>query len=167
MKKDTVLINEKVVGEHLKPVFNFALFCFIAAVVFFALMIVFSILNNNWLEVSTIIFAIVGALCLFAGLFAIINYVKGINIAKTHASKMDYEFFDDHLSYVTSRDDRVIQQGDIPYQNLAGYKETKNYVFLAIKDNSFLAFNKSEDILSFVKEKGLVRIKTVQASRKK
>jgi hypothetical protein len=61
----------------------------------------------------------------------------------------------------------VIQQGDIPYQNLAGYKETKNYVFLAIKDNSFLAFNKSEDILSFVKEKGLARIKTIQASRKK
>ena len=167
MKKDSVIINEKVAGEHLKPVFNFALFCFIAAIVFFALMVVFSILNNNWFGVSTIIFAIVGALCLFGGLFSLINYIKGINITKAHSSKMDYEFFNDHLSYTTSRDGRVIQQGDVPFTSLVGYKETKNYVFLAINSNSFLAFNKSEDILSFVKEQGLVRIKTVQANRKK
>ena len=167
MKKDSVIIDEKVAKEHLKPVFNFALFCFIATLVFAALDIVFSSLSNNWFDLSSIIFMIVGALCLFGGIFFLLNYIKGINLTKKHVTKMDYEFFDDHISYVSSRDDRVVQQGDIPFTALASYRETKSYIFLGLSNNSFLTFNKSEDIISFVNEKGLAKVKTITVNRKK
>ena len=167
MEKATVVVNENVAKEHLKSVINFAIFCFASAIVFFTLMIVFSILNNNWLEVSTVIFAIVGALSLFAGVFFLIQYAKGVRLAKTQSNTVDYEFFNDHLTFVTSRNDQIIQKGEVNYQDLVGYKETKNYVFLLMSNQHFLPFEKSEDILSFVQAKKLPLVKSVKVNRKK
>lgn len=166
MKKATVIVNENVAKEHLKPVINFTIFCFASAIVFFTLMIVFSILNNNWLEVSTIIFAIVGALSLFAGILFLLQYLKGINMAKRLANTVSYEFFDDHLTYVTTRGEQVIQQGTVNYQDLISYKETKNYIFLEMSDHNFLPFEKTEEILSFIKEKELPLFKSIKAVKK-
>ena len=167
MEKRTIVIDEKVTKEFMAHLLKMVVFCFICAVVFAGLYVLFSVLNNNWGEPLNIVILVVAAFLVVAGLTFLMWYVKGNAQASMFVRTAEYEFLDDYLSFILFRKEEKIEEGKYYYDDMAGYKLTKNYVFLALKNNSYIAVHKTDEVISFLNQKGLPLIKSISVKKRK
>ena len=74
--------------------------------------------------------------------------------------KLVSEFADEYFAYDLYRENEKVEQGKIYYVDLMGYKQTKHYLFLGLKNNNYIGVNKVEGLVEFVRNKGLKEIKS-------
>lgn len=165
MEKIETIIDRNVAKEHLAPLIRNALFCFISSIVIVGLYILFSILEKNWVAVINIILLVAGIFIFLAGFFFLFMYFSNLKKIGDSSNRIVYEFLDDHLTFTTYKKDEFIQEGKISYSDFIGYKETKNYIFLGLKGNSFVVINKTQSVIDFIKDKGLNKIKAINFKR--
>ena len=93
--------------------------------------------------------------------FLLIRIQKLINENAKFDRSSVIEMLDECFTYEVYRNDEKIEEGKCYYHDLLGYKETKNYVFLVMRNNSYLGVNKVDGLISFLDSKNLRRIKKI------
>lgn len=85
----------------------------------------------------------------------IIAYLTALNKVKNFTRTIVYDFLDDSIIFEIYRKEEKIENGKIYYQDLVSYKVSKNYIYLKLQNNTWLAINKEEGLLDFIQSKGI------------
>mgnify|MGYP002868507777 CR=1 FL=1 len=165
MDKITTVINEKAVKEYLSPLVKFIIFCFVGFIIFIALYFIFAIISNNWLDPLHYVFIAVALICLVGAFIFLFKYLKSINLVKKHQTTLNYEFFDDYFIFISSNENRKVDERKIFYSDLVSYRESKNYYFLMLNDNNAFIINKNEEVIKLIKEKGISKTRNIIVRR--
>ena len=155
MKQIKTLIDSKSTKEFIQGNFIFSLVSFVVSLAIIALYIVFGVLNKSWVDPIQIILVVLGAVLLVLSIIMVVAYINAINKMKNYVRTVVYDFLDDAISFDIFRDEEKVESGKIYYQDFLEYKESKNYVYLRLKNNTWLAINKEEELISFLQSKGI------------
>ena len=142
---------------------------FIGAVVCGGLYATLSTLQNDWANILNITLLFFGVLFLLLGFFILPGYVKSTRKNNDFFRIVTYDFQDDFVITEVFKNDEKIAEAKYYYRDVLGYRETKNYIFLKVNNNSFFGIYKTDELLTFVKEKGFKKLKlrVISANKKK
>lgn len=155
MKKIETRIDGASAKEFVKGSYILDYVAFGVSLLCIALYIIFGIKDGEWFSILELVMIIAGALLLVlaVSLFFMLN--KSIKKANDFPRTITYEFEKDYFLYAVSRNEEVIENGKLLYSDLLCYKETKNYVYAELKNGSWFAIRKVDDIVNFLISKGL------------
>ena len=111
--------------------------------------------GRNWLSALQLILLTVGILLIVLAIVLLNMLNKAITKSNEFKRTITYDFSDEYLSYEVMRNDGVIENGKLSYSDLSNYKETKNFIFVGLKNNTWFAIDKAEWLISFLNSKGL------------
>lgn len=122
---------------------------------------------NDFGSVVNVVSIVTAILSLAFALVAFRSYKRAINYAREYVRTLTIEFLDDCMTSEGYKGGEKISEGKFFYDDALAYKISKNYVFLMLKNNTFLPLNKTEEIINFLKEKGLKETKSLVVKKKK
>ena len=166
MEKLTTIINKNTTKELIKNTFVLSIVALIVGLVMIGLYILFGALNNSWLEPLQIILVVLAVILLVLAVVIILSYVGSLSKMKNYVRKIVYDFQDEFILFDIYKDEELIEQGKVYYQDLIEYKETKNFIFIKLSNNTWLSFSKVDGLVEFFASKGLTKFKAVKANRK-
>ncbi len=155
MKQIKTLIDKKSTKEFMQGYFRLSLVSFGVSFLMIALYIIFGILNSSWADPLQIVLVVSGGVLLVLSILMLTTYLNTINKTKSFIRTIVYDFNDETISFDIFREEEKIESGKIYYQDFVEYKESKNYIFLKLKNNTWLAIDKEEGLIDFIKSKGL------------
>lgn len=155
MEKITTTIDGKSTREFTKSTYLLDFVALAASLLCIALYIVFGIANNDWTSSMQLVILIVGILLLVLALALLFVLSKTIKKANEFNRTITYQFDDEYLVYEVTRNNETIENGKLPYTDLVKYKETKNYVFVELKNNTWFVIDKVDSLISFLEGKGI------------
>ena len=155
MKQIKTLIDKNSTKEFMQGYFRLSLVGFGVSLLIIALYIVFGILNNSWTDPLQIVLVVLGGVLLVLSILMVTTYLKTINKTKSFVRTIVYCFSDEAISFEIFREEENIENGKIYYQDFMEYKESKNYIFLKLKNNTWLAINKEEGLVDYIQSKGI------------
>lgn len=159
MKQIKTIIDQNSTKEFIQGNFIFALASLGFALVIVALYVVFGIINHSWTDPVQIILLVLAAVLIVLSIIMIVAHLKAMNKMKGYVRTIIYDFLDDVISFEIYRDEEKIETGKIYYQDFLDYKVSKHYVYLRLRNNTWLAINKEEELISFIKNKGIQKHK--------
>lgn len=165
MKEIKTLINEQSAKEFLKGNLIVSIVGIIVSLVIIALYVVFGIINHSWLDFLQIILVVLGAVLLVISIIMIVNYLSSILKMKNFTRTIIYTFSDTAITYDIYRNDEKVESGRTIYNDLIEYKETKNYIYLRQRNNTWLILNKEQELLDFINTRGIPKFKSVRMNR--
>ena len=166
MEQIKTIINKNSTKEFIHGMFIFALFSLIVGLAMLGLYITFGVINNSWFDVLQIILLIIAILILFFGGFVIFRYFASLKKMDGYQSIIIYDFLDDYVSFDIYRNEEVVESGKVYYQDFLDYKETKSFIYLRLKNNTWLAIKKEEGLLDFIINKGISKYSTFKVVKK-
>lgn len=166
MKKISTLIDKNSTKEFSQGTFIFALVAFVIALGIIALYIIFGVLNNSWLDLMQIVLVVLGGVLVVLCVLIVINYLNAIKKMEGFERTIVYDFLDDAVTYDIYREEEIVENGKIYYEDILDYKMTKSYVFLRLKNNSWLGVKKEEGLIEFIKSKGIFKHSSFRTVRK-
>ena len=162
MEKIKTVLDEKATKEFMKGGFILAYVGIAVSLLVFAIYVLFGVINNSWVDTISIVLLIAGITLLLLSLFLLFFYMNAVKKAGAFIRTAEYEFLDDSLVYTLYRNDEKIEEGKQYYQDLVDYRESKNYVFIRLKNNTFFAITKVDGLVDFLASKGLHKFKTIR-----
>ena len=159
MKQIKTLIDSKSTKEFIQGNFIFALASLGFALVIVALYVVFGIINHSWADPVQIILLVLAAVLIVLSMIMVVAYLKAMNKMKDYVRTIIYDFLDDAISFEIYRDEEKIETGKIYYQDFLDYKVSKHYVYLRLKNNTWLVIDKEEELIPFIQNKGIQKHK--------
>lgn len=166
MEKLTTIIDKNATKELIQSTFVLSIVALITGILMIGIYVFFGFLNNSWLDPLQIIIVVLAVILLVLALVIILSYVGSLSKMKNYVRKIVYDFKDDEIVFEIYKDEELVEQGKVYYQDLLEYKETKNFVFIRLSNNTWLTFKKVNGLVDFFASKGLTKYKTVKASRK-
>ena len=160
MEKITTILDGKVTKELVKHHIAEGIVGIIFGLLVIAAYITMSIIKKDWLDALFVVLLALGAIVLCFGILLV--GISSISIKKSSEfkRKLVSEFADEYFTYDLYRENEKVEQGKIYYVDLMGYKQTKHYLFLGLKNNNYIGINKVEGLVEFVRSKGLKEIKS-------
>ena len=143
--------------EFVKGTYILDYVALVVGVICIALYVFFGIKDANWLSGLQILTIGSGLLLVILAIVLLASLNKAIKKADEFARTIAYEFEDEHLIYAVYRNEEIIENGKLPYSDLTRYKESKNYVFVGLNNNTWFAMNKVEGLTSFLESKGIYK----------
>ena len=166
MEKIITNIDKSSTKEFIQGTFLFSWVAFAFSFVLIGLYITFGIINNSWSEFLQIVLVVLGGLLLILSILIIFNYLNALKKVEDFKRTIVYDFLDEYIAFDIYREQEVIENGKVYYVDLIDYKVTKNYVFLRLKNNTWLAIKKEEGLIDFITSKGIVKHNALRIVRK-
>ena len=166
MKENKTLINEQSAKEFLKGNLIVSVVGVVVSLVIIALYVVFGIINHSWLDFLQIVLVVLGTVLLVLSIIMIVNYLSSILKMKNFTRTIIYAFSDTAINYDIYRNDEKVESGRTIYNDLIEYKETKNYIYLRQRNNTWLILNKEQELLDFINTRGIPKFKSVKMNRR-
>ncbi len=166
MKEIKTLINEQSAKEFLKGNLIVSIVGIVVSFVIIALYVVFGITNHSWLDFLQIILVVLGATLLVISIIMIVNYLSSILKMKNFTRTVIYTFSDTAITYDIYRNDEKVESGRTIYNDLIEYRETKNYIYLRQRNNTWLILNKEQELLDFINTRGIPKFKSVKMNKR-
>ena len=149
--------NKKCIKELFKNSFLISIFGLAAGIICFATYITFSIINNNWTDLWSIILIIAGVFVISISLVLFLKIIKLEKVAEESNGTFKETFLDDRLKVETFRGDTKVDEKEITYASLIHFSSTSNYVFLKLENKSVLPVSKTEELINFLLSKNIKR----------
>ena len=159
MEKIETNIDDRMVKEAYRPLFRLSIIAIGIAIAFVIFYVIFSILNKNWFDALNLIALSVSFVLVICAIYLLVRIHQMVKKEQEFSRKAIYELLDEYVSYEVYRNDEKIESGKAYYKDLLGYKETKNTVFLVMRNNSLLGIKKVNGLIDFIKSKGLEKKK--------
>ena len=156
MEKIRTTLDERSVKELLHGAIVLAIISFAVSLLTIALFLVF-FFHDMHVDPSSISLLIAGGILLLSSILLYSMQKLAIKRARQFAREATYEFLDDVIGYEVYRDEQLMESGKLPYQDFLDYRETKNYIFVRLRNNTYLAIDKVDGLSDFLKSKGLKR----------
>ena len=167
MEKITTEINTKAIKELMKPYIGFFFFSIGFALLMGLVYVLVSFSDNSWGNpFHVVLIVLTGVIFLFSFLF-LSTYFTTVKRASLIERTMVYEFLDEHFIVEGFKGDEKIEEVKHLYSETQGYRLSKNYIFLLLDAGGFLPITRSEELISFLKEKGIKETKSFAAKAKK
>ena len=166
MDKLTTVVDGESSREFVKGTFildyvalGVGIFCII-------LYLIFGIGQRDWLVILNLILLTVGILLVVLSIVLLAKLNTAIKKGNEFKRTVTYEFESEHLLYEVTRNEEVIESGKLPYTDLTSYKETENYVYVGLKNNTWFVMKKVEGLVQFLESRGLKSFKAVKFNKK-
>ena len=166
MDKLTTVVDGESSREFVKGTFildyvalGVGIFCII-------LYLIFGIGQRDWLVILNLILLTVGILLVVLSIVLLAKLNTAIKKGNEFKRTVTYEFESEHLLYEVTRNEEVIESGKLPYTDLTSYKETENYVYVGLKNNTWFVMKKVEGLVQYLESKGLKSFKAVKFNKK-
>lgn len=156
MEKIRTKVDERSIKELLHGAIILAIVSFVLSLLIIVLFLIF-FFHDMSVDPSSISLIIAGGLLLLSSILLYSMQKLAIKRARQFVREVEYEFLDDSISYEVYRNEEKVESGKLPYQDFLDYRETKNYVFVRLKNNTYLAIDKVDGLSDFLKSKGLKR----------
>lgn len=154
MEKIRTKVDERSIKELLHGAIILAIVSFVLSLLIIVLFLIFFFRDMS-VDPSSISLIIAGGLLLLSSILLYSMQKLAIKRARQFVREVEYEFLDDSISYEVYRNEEKVESGKLPYQDFLDYRETKNYVFVRLKNNTYLAIDKVDGLSDFLKSKGL------------
>ena len=152
--------------ELMKNTLVLAIIALIVGSLMVGLYLLFGFLNNSWLEPLQIILVVLAIILLVLAGIIILSYLGSLSKMKNYVRKIVYEFKEEEIIFEIYKEDELVEQGKVSYQDLIEYKESKSHIFVKLSTNAWLSFSKVDGLLEFFTSKGLTKFKSIKANRK-
>ena len=149
--------NKKCIKELFKNSFLISIFGLVAGVICFAAYVTFSIINNSWTDMWSIILIIAGVFVISVSLVLFLKIIKLEKVAEESNGTFKETFLDDRLKVETFRGEIKVDEKEITYASLINFSLTSNYVFLKLENKSVLPVTRSEELINFLLSKNIKR----------
>ena len=156
MEKIRTTIDERPIKELLHGALILAIASFAISLLTLGLFLIF-FFHDMKVDPSSIGLLVAGGILLFSSIFLYFTQRLALKRARQFVREATYEFLDDSISYEVYRDEELVESGKLRYQDFIDYRETKNYIFVRLRNNTYLAMDKVEGLSDFLKSKGLKR----------
>ena len=166
MDKITTKIDGQSAKEFVKGTFILDYVAICVGVLCLLLYLFFGIKDGNWLSGISIILLVVGLLLIILASVLLSTLINAIKKADEFTRTITYEFEADYFIYEVSRNDEIIENGKLPYTDLTEYKETEHYVYVGLKNNTWFAINKVDNLVAYLESKGLTKFKAIKTAKK-
>lgn len=167
MEKISTDINSKAIKELMKPYISYFFFGVGFSLLMALVYVLVSFSDNSWGNpFHVVLIVLTGVIFLFSFLF-LTTYSGSIKRASLIERTMVYEFLDEHFIVEGFKGDEKLEEAKHLYSETQGYRLSKNYIFLLLDAGGFLPITRSEELISFLKEKGIKETKSFAAKAKK
>ena len=160
MKDIKTLIDKKSAKEFIQGNLIFSFVSLGVSLVIIALYVIFGVINKSWLDTLQIVLIVLGGILLVLSIIMIVNYVASINKMNNLVRTIVYHFSDVEITFDIYREEKLVQSGKALYNDLLEYKETKNYIYIRQRNNTWLILNKEDELISFLNNKGIFKHKS-------
>ena len=160
MKDIKTLIDKKSAKEFIQGNLIFSFVSLGMSLVIIALYVVFGVINKSWLDTLQIVLIVLGGVLLVLSIIMIVNYVASINKMDNLVRTIVYHFSDVEITFDIYREEKLVQSGKALYNDLLEYKETKNYIYIRQRNNTWLILNKEDELIAFLNNKGIFKHKS-------
>ena len=160
MKDIKTLIDKKSAKEFIQGNLIFSFVSLDVSLVIIALYVIFGVINKSWLDTLQIVLIVLGGILLVLSIIMIVNYVASINKMDNLVRTIVYHFSDVEITFDIYREEKLVQSGKALYNDLLEYKETKNYIYIRQRNNTWLILNKEDELISFLNNKGIFKHKS-------
>ena len=160
MKDIKTLINKKPAKEFIQGNLIFSFVSLGVSLVIIALYVIFGVINKSWLDTLQIVLIVLGGILLVLSIIMIVNYVASINKMDNLVRTIVYHFSDVEITFDIYREEKLVQSGKALYNDLLEYKETKNYIYIRQRNNTWLILNKEDELIAFLNNKGIFKHKS-------
>ena len=157
MEKITTTIDGNSAKEFIKGTYILDYVALGVGALCVVLYVIFGIAGDgkNWLSGLQLILLTVGVLLIVLAIVLLNMLNKAIKKSNEFKRTITYDFSDEYLIYEVMRNEELIENGKLTYADLSKYKETKNYVYVGLKNNTWLAIDKVDGLIDFLNSKGL------------
>ena len=156
MEAITTNIDKRVYKELYKKTIIFEAISIALGIILLTSCIIIGIINNNWSNALMIIYLALSIVLILVSLFYLFKIVNAINMFTKDNLLYTVNFQDEYMSTKVVRGEEVIRESKILYEEVLGYKETPNYIFLKTKAG-LVTLQKEEGLMDFVNQKGFIR----------
>ena len=160
MEKIITVIDSKSSKEFLQGTFILDYFALGVGILCLLLYVLFGVKDNHWLKGMNLILLSVGILLLVMAIVLLSMLYKALKKADEFKRTITYDFQDDYFTYEVIRNDEIIESGKLLYSDLTSYKETENYIYAGLKNNSWFSISKVDGLIDFLNNKGVRRYKS-------
>ena len=160
MKDIKTLIDKKSAKEFIQGNLIFSFVSLDVSLVIIALYVIFGVINKSWLDTLQIVLIVLGGILLVLSIIMIVNYVASINKMDNLVRTIVYHFSDVEITFDIYREEKLVQSGKALYNDLLEYKETKNYIYIRQRNNTWLILNKEDELIAFLNNKGIFKHKS-------
>ena len=160
MKDIKTLIDKKSAKEFIQGNLIFSFVSLGVSLVIIALYVIFGVINKSWLDTLQIVLIVLGGILLVLSIIMIVNYVASINKMDNLVRTIVYHFSDVEITFDIYREEKLVQSGKALYNDLLEYKETKNYIYIRQRNNTWLILNKEDELITFLNNKGIFKHKS-------
>ena len=160
MKDIKTLIDKKSAKEFIQGNLIFSFVSLGVSLVIIALYVIFGVINKSWLDTLQIVLIVLGGILLVLSVIMIVNYVASINKMDNLVRTIVYHFSDVEITFDIYREEKIVQSGRSSYNDLLEYKETKNYIYIRQRNNTWLILNKEDELIAFLNNKGIFKHKS-------
>ena len=160
MKDIKTLIDKKSAKEFIQGNLILSFVSLGVSLVIIALYVIFGVINKSWLDTLQIVLIVLGGILLVLSIIMIVNYVASINKMDNLVRTIVYHFSDVEITFDIYREEKLVQSGKALYNDLLEYKETKNYIYIRQRNNTWLILNKEDELISFLNNKGIFKHKS-------
>lgn len=160
MKDIKTLIDKKSAKEFIQGNLIFSFVSLGVSLVIIALYVIFGVINKSWLDTLQIVLIVLGGILLVLSIIMIVNYVASINKMDNLVRTIVYHFSDVEITFDIYREEKLVQSGKALYNDLLEYKETKNYIYIRQRNNTWLILNKEDELIAFLNNKGIFKHKS-------
>ena len=160
MEDIKTLIDKKSAKEFIQGNIVFSFVSLGVSLVIIALYVIFGVINKSWLDTLQIVLIVLGGILLVLSIIMIVNYVASINKMDNLVRTIVYHFSDVEITFDIYREEKLVQSGKALYNDLLEYKETKNYIYIRQRNNTWLILNKEDELIAFLNNKGIFKHKS-------
>ena len=166
MDKLTTIVDGESSREFVKGTFILDYVALGVGVFCILLYLIFGIGQRNWLVILNLILLTVGILLVVLSIVLLVKLNTAIKKGNEFKRTVTYEFESEHLLYEVTRNEEVIESGKLPYTDLTSYKETENYVYVGLKNNTWFVMKKVDGLVRYLESKGLKSFKAIKFNKK-
>lgn len=159
MKQIKTPIDKESTKEFVQGNLYFAIVSLGVALAIIALYVVFGVINHSWLDPLQIVLVVLGGVLLVLSIIMVVGYLNSINKMKDFHRTIAYSFSDDEITYDIYKEEEKVASGKTSYIDVLEYKEAKHFVYLRLRNNTWLVISKEEELLEFLNSKGIEKRK--------
>lgn len=167
MEKITTDINPKAIKELMKPYISYFFFSIGFALLMALVYVLVSFSDNSWGNPFHVVLIVLTSMIFLFSFLFLATYSGSIKRASLIERTMVYEFLDEHFIVEGFKGDEKLEEAKHLYSETQGYRLSKNYIFLLLDAGGFLPITRSEELISFLKGKGIKETKSFAAKAKK
>ena len=154
-------IKTKIDGSTIKELFSNLIISTVVGTViglgFLLAYIFISLSNDSWKEMMNVTFLVVGIILFLVSTFVLFKIVSTFITTRNSVAQSVSDFQDNSVNIVVQRENKEVDNANIPYEAITSFSVKKSYIFLKLSNRGVFPITKTDGLEEFLLSKGIKR----------